>query len=227
MIVEAYADAIEDGGEVLAEVGIIGAIAVEVDLFGIGEKAFAGIGDECHDLVGELALEELEQASDFADALFLEGCPLGSGQFVDRDCDLVELGAADEGFDATGLDFKVTDGAVAHVGSTAREAVFVVAVVFEVTAPGVTPEGFGDFGAAEGFDGMDIATLFAEGFYFCRSLGLAFGDGNVAGEFVVVVVAGHGGGSLSTKGTKVTKFFVDEGGFSFVPARPFMVLDDF
>ena len=191
LLVEAHAYAVEDRGEVLAEVGVVGAVTVEADFFRGGEEACISIRHDGHDFIGKLALEQFEQASDLAGAAFFEGGPFGGGQFVDVDLDFIEFGAADEGFDASGFDFEVANGAVAHVGAAAWEAAFIVAVGFEVAAPGVAPEGFGDFVAAERFNGLDFVALLAELGHLFDGFGSAFGDGYVAGIFVVVVVAGH------------------------------------
>jgi len=48
-------------------------------------------------------------------------------QGVDVDAQLVELGALHHGGDFAGFDAEVEDGAVAHVGAAAGEAVLVVA----------------------------------------------------------------------------------------------------
>ncbi len=76
MGVETVADAVEDGCEVFTEVGVIETVTVKVDFGGGGEEAGFFIRDDGHDLVGEFALEEIDESADLAGALFLEVGPL-------------------------------------------------------------------------------------------------------------------------------------------------------
>ena len=54
--VEARADPVQCGGDVFAQVGPVGAIAVEVDFIGLGEQAVFRVHYNGHDFVGNLAL---------------------------------------------------------------------------------------------------------------------------------------------------------------------------
>jgi len=64
--VEEGADAVEDGGGVLAEVGVVRAGAVEADLAGAGKEAVVGVGEDGEEAVAEFAGEEIEHGGDLA-----------------------------------------------------------------------------------------------------------------------------------------------------------------
>src|SRR5262249_50272252 len=147
--VEASADAVQDGGEVLAHKSAIRAGAVHVDFFGGGEEALIAVGDDFHHAPGELALEQLYHGADLAGTFGFDRVPARAGQLGDLDFDLVGFAAGDDGVDFSGLDPEVDDGAVADVAPAAFEAIGDVAVGFEVIAPAGTPEGLGDLSALD------------------------------------------------------------------------------
>ena len=88
---------------------MVGAIAVEVDFIWVRKEALVEIGYEGHDFVGEFSLEQFEEATDFSGATFFKIGPVFRWELINIDFDFVEFGAADEGVDASGLDFKVAD----------------------------------------------------------------------------------------------------------------------
>ncbi len=100
--------------------------------------------------------------------------------------DFVEFGSTDEGIGLTGCYVEVADGAVAYVRASSWEAGFVVAVAFQVSTPGMTPERFGNFCSAKGGDGLGGVALLTQFGYGLFRLGLALGYGNVGRLFVVV-----------------------------------------
>ena len=61
---------------------------------------------------------------------------------------------------ATGADCEVADGAVAHVGPPARQAIGVVGERLQVLAPALAPEAADD-GAPLDLDGLDVLALLA------------------------------------------------------------------
>jgi hypothetical protein len=61
-------------------------------------------------------------------------------QRFDFDFNLVEFGTGDQGGHVTFVDLQIDNGTFTHVGTTAREAVFKIAVGFEVVAPSLAPK---------------------------------------------------------------------------------------
>ena len=68
LVVEAAPDAVEDGGDVLAHAGVVGAGAVHLDSRGVGEEALSRAVMICMTPLGELALEQLDHGTDLAGA---------------------------------------------------------------------------------------------------------------------------------------------------------------
>src|SRR5207245_10516045 len=65
----------------------------------------------------------------------------------DADLDLVKLGAGNERQHLGLRDLQIDNRAVADIGPATRQSVGVVAIAFEIVAPGLAPEALGD-GAA-------------------------------------------------------------------------------
>ena len=76
----------------------------------------------------------------------------------------------------------MADGAVAHVGTPARQAVGVVGERFQVLAPALTPEAPGD-GAPLDLDGLDVLAFLAELVHLPESLRAARGYRDIPPPF--------------------------------------------
>jgi hypothetical protein len=91
LVIEAGSNAVDDGGDVLAHGGTIGAAAAVINFAGEGEEAVLFVGDDAHDFVGELALEEFEEGADFSGALFFKGVPFCFWEGLEGDFDGVDI----------------------------------------------------------------------------------------------------------------------------------------
>ena len=89
-----------------------------------------------------------------------------------------------------GLDLEVDHRAVAHVASPAWQAIGVVAIGFEVLAPGLAPEGRGDL-APRDLDRRDIAAGFLHLGDLLRCAATTLCHRHVGRPFAIVVSA-HG-----------------------------------
>ena len=92
LIVEAVADPVKGGGEVFAEVSVVGAIAAQAYVLRQGEETVVGVGDVAHDFGGELAFEKFDEGADLAGAAGFEGVPFLRVEGGDGDGDLVAFG---------------------------------------------------------------------------------------------------------------------------------------
>jgi hypothetical protein len=108
--------------------------------FGAWEEALPGPGDDLHDGGGEPALEQFDEGIDLAGGFGEDPFPARLGEWLDLDADLIEVGSLHEGLDFARRDLEINDGAVSHVGAAARQAILVIAIGFEVVAPGLAPE---------------------------------------------------------------------------------------
>lgn len=89
-LIQPRADAIQRGGDVLAEFGPIRAGAVQFDLFRRRKKSLFGAGYDLHDRRGKFALEQFDEGINFPGALRLDGFPEARRQRLDIDFDLVK-----------------------------------------------------------------------------------------------------------------------------------------
>ena len=85
--VEPHADAIHRGGDVLAHVRPVGAVAVEANFVWMREQPFVPVGDRSHDFVRDPALQQFDQRANLSFALVLDIAPFfGAERFdVDRE----------------------------------------------------------------------------------------------------------------------------------------------
>src|SRR6516165_9599733 len=81
---------------------------------------------------------------DASRAIATNRLPAGSLDRRNGDLDPVEIGTSDHRGDLSFGDLKVDHRTVADIGASARQAVLVVAVAFEVRAPRLAPETFGN-----------------------------------------------------------------------------------
>ena len=82
-MMEFYTDGVECGCDVLTHVCPVRAGAREVDLTGLGEEAFFGIGDAGHGTGAECATEEVDEVSDLAGGFVFDVRPAFGGELVD------------------------------------------------------------------------------------------------------------------------------------------------
>src|ERR1035437_1269276 len=177
-MVQPRADAVEHRRHMLAHAGPIRTTARERDLMGRREKARFLPANPFHDALREPALQKLDERIDGAGAVRADGSP---ARLFDRRHPyryLVNFRTADQGFDLAGRDLKIDYGTVADIGPAARQAVGKVAVLFQVLAPGLAPEGLDDGAAFHHHRRDRMAFLLELGHRFCGFLS-PFGNGDI------------------------------------------------
>src|SRR5207244_286976 len=101
------------------------------------------------------------------------------------DSDPVEIGTSDHRGDLALGDLKVNDTTVADIGASARQAVLVVAVAFEVCAPSLAPETPGNPAALD-LDGSDGLSPLVQLGHLAFCLPALLGHRNIASPGEVV-----------------------------------------
>src|SRR5262249_1006533 len=144
LVIKPCADTIERRGDMLAHIRPIRTAAGQLDFAGRRKQAIALPAHPVHDALGQAALQKLDQRVDRAGAILADSFPVCRLDRPDGDLDLVELRTRDQRGDLALADLQVDDGTVAHIGATARYAVFIVAVPLEIVAPRSAPEGLAD-----------------------------------------------------------------------------------
>src|SRR5207247_5723297 len=139
-LVQAGADAIQDGGDVFAHGRPVRTAALEADLGRSGKHAGFRITDALHDALRETPLEQFDQRIDGAGAVLAYRGPPVLWERRHLHADSVDGRAAHESGDRAGSDLQIDHRAVADVGAAARQAVRVVAIAFEVVTPRLAPE---------------------------------------------------------------------------------------
>ena len=174
VLIQPRADAIQRGGDMLAEIGPIRAGAVQFDFFGRREKPSFGAGDDLHDRRGKFALEQFDEGIDFPGAFGLDGFPEARRQRLDFDFDFVKARSRHAGGHLALADLEINHRTVADISAAARQAVGIVAVSLQVVAPCLAPEGAGDLAAFQQDRRGGLAILFGQLGHFTRGLGAAF-----------------------------------------------------
>src|SRR3954466_9149058 len=95
---------------------------------------------QVHYALGQAALQELDQRVDCSGAIPADGFPACSRDWRNGDLDVVELGSGNRRDDLALRDLQVEDGAVANIGTAARQPVLIIAVMLQVRAPRLPPE---------------------------------------------------------------------------------------
>jgi hypothetical protein len=86
---------------------------------------------------------------DSPDAIATNALPARRGYRFDGNLDFVELRTRDHRGDFALRYFQVDNGAIANVSAATRQAIFIVAVSFEVAAPRFAPETLGNRAALD------------------------------------------------------------------------------
>ena len=158
--VQTRTDAVEHGGDVLAQPGDVRTRAAQPDLLRLWEQPAVTVGDRLHDAVGEPAGEQFDQRVDAASAVPAQFLPAARWQRRDLDLDLVEFAAHDQRLHRTTADRQVTDRIVANVAAATLQAIGEVGELLQVFAPGPAPEAARDAAPAD-LDRVDATALLA------------------------------------------------------------------
>src|SRR5262249_29287 len=105
--------------------------------------------DSVHDCLREAALQQFDQGIDASCAVPTDGFPTTRFDGRDADLDLVELRAGEQRVDFALGDLKMDDRAVPNIGAAGRQSIRIVAVAFQIIAPGLAPEALGDDAAVD------------------------------------------------------------------------------
>src|SRR6516164_11009142 len=115
-----------------------------MDLVRRREKAGFLAAYPFHDTLGEPALQKFDERIDRSGAVLADGFPSRLPYWSYLHLNLVDLRAADQGFDFAGRNLKIDHGSVAYIGTPSWQAVFKVAIALEILAPSLAPEGLDD-----------------------------------------------------------------------------------
>src|ERR1039457_4935423 len=125
------------------------AVSVPDDLFRLADAAARRLrvsrsqllAHQLHHTLGDPSLQKFDEGIDRSSAILADGFPARLRDRSYPHLNLVDLRAADQGFDFARRNLKIDHGTVAHIGPPAWQAVFKVAIAFQVVAPSLAPEG--------------------------------------------------------------------------------------
>src|SRR5690349_11487006 len=93
-----------------------------------------------HRLFRKASFDQFHKRVDFAGAITTYRCPLRLRNGGDFHRNFIQAGSADESIDHSRGYLQIDDTAAADISASARQAVRVVAVAFQILAPRLSPE---------------------------------------------------------------------------------------
>src|SRR6516164_9345934 len=161
LAVEARADAVEHGGDMLAHISPVRATARKLNLLWRGEQSIVLSANSLHDSLGKSASQQLHQGINGPGTVLADGFPARLTNRRDFHCDFIDGRAAHKRFHFTEGNLQIDDGTIAHVSAAAGQTICVITVTLQVLAPGFSPESCSN-AAAFNLDRRDDMPLFPQ-----------------------------------------------------------------
>ena len=158
---------------------------VEKDLEQVSKKYLTHL--ENQNRIGKFSLQQVNERTDFSAALIFDSAPLFGAELINMDRQFIHAGTADHRVDLFGFDAEVADRTVADIRAAARQTVFIVAELFEVAAPRLSPESFGNPARCKRFDRLNLLACGPQFVHLFLCLRPPLRDGFV----VVIIVPAH------------------------------------
>lgn len=178
VFVQARTDRVERGRNVFAHFGPVGARAIQPDFDRLGEQARVSTGHDLHDVRGEPPLQEVQERAHAAGAFRFQRLPSVRFNQIDIDFDSVKVTSTYQRAHDSGSNVQIDDRTVPNVTATAGEPVGIVAVRFEVRAPGFAPEAPGNRPAVDA-DWTQFLPVSFPGLYCFLRAATLFGSAHI------------------------------------------------